>query len=703
MSKTRVLPKKRPQTNWTHWRMILVCCCFSLAFCAVVSRVYYLQTVNQAELQSRATPVERSIKFKPRRGQILDRHGTQMAITVKAPSIAAHPKMLKNPIAVANQLAPILGLSPETVAQRLNPKRSFVWLKRQTRPDVAQAIRELKLKGILVLDEHKRFYPQGTVGGQLMGFVGIDGDGLEGLERTLDKKLAGHALKLKVKRDARGSVMLTEQTPDFERFEGHSVELTIDERIQRVAQKALQEQVDKYSAKGGYAVVMDVKTGEVLAMANTPSFDPNRFRDFSSKDWRLRNITDTFEPGSVVKPLVLAAALDEKKVKLRSVFDCEKGRIKIGRYTIRDSHAHDTLTAAEVVQVSSNICAYKMAQLMGRESFYGHLKNFGFGSRTGIGLRNEQPGLVWHPKRWAEVSFANMAFGQGFTSTPLQVTSAIAALANDGMLMKPRMIRRIIDRDGQVVQDFTPQLVRRVVSAKSARQAAWAMSLVTTPNGTAPKAALEHFTVAGKTGTAQKVNPKTKRYDHRMWVASFVGFFPAERPEVVIAVMVDEPQKMHYGGVVAAPAFVKIAKTVIRVRDMMPVPRKDRFKLDEFSGAKPGKKAKREPTISNQALLKLRAKDDTVSLGTERIVAQPAKEETEQGVVLPNLHGLTMRQAFVHLQKMGLTPKFKGWGRVVAQHPEAGQRPVAGQPVIIELSPVSQHRAAQPASGPPTQ
>ena len=678
--------------------MILVCCVFSFAFCAVVARVYYLQTVNQAELQSRATPVDRSIKVKPRRGQVLDRNGVQMAITVKSPSIAANPRIIEDLPGAAARLAPLLGMTPEALEAKLNPKRSFVWLRRQTRPELAQAVRDLKIKGLSIHDEHKRFYPQGDVAGQIVGFVGIDGNGLEGLERSFDKTLAGSELKIQGQRDARGKMIMTGQTPDFEQFESHSIELTIDERIQRVAQRALATQVEKYSAKGGYAVVMDVKTGEVLAMANSPSFDPNDFGRYTSKDWRMRPITDTFEPGSVIKPIVLATALDEGKLTLRTPFDCEKGRIKIGRYTIRDSHAHETLTAAQVVQVSSNICSYKMAQLMGKEAYHDHLRNFGFGGKLGLGLRAEQPGLVWPAKKWAEVSFANIAFGQGFTATPLQVTTSIAALANGGMLMKPQMVRRVIDRAGNPVSDFAPQLLRRVVSPEAARQTAWAMSLVTTPAGTAPRAALKHFTVAGKTGTAQKVNPKTRRYDHRMWVASFVGFFPAERPEVVISVMIDEPQKMHYGGVVAAPAFKAIANEVIRARGMTPVPEEDRFDLSEFSGEKAPQALKpRSLSASEQALSKLRTEGGTLSLGTESIPGEPLQEEPSegedgqeaQGMSVPDLKGLTMRQAFAKVRGLGLDPQFKGWGRVIAQSPAPGEVPVPGEPVLIEMSPAS--------------
>ena len=423
-----------PHAARVRWRMIVVLCLFGLGMCAVVGRVYHLQVIEQQELLDRQSPVDRSITYTPRRGSVLDRNGVELAVSVKAPSIQARPRLIEDREAAARALAPILSMPYDKVHERLNPKRGFAWLRRQVHPSMAEAVRDLEMRGVEVTEEYKRYYPQQKLAGQIVGFVGIDGNGLEGVESALDRTLAGDATKILAKRDARGKVMLTGETPRFERFEGHSIELTIDEQIQRVAERALAEQVEAYEAKGGYAVAIDVQTGEVLAMANTPSFDPNRFGEFTSSDWRLRSITDTFEPGSVVKPLVLAAAIEEKTVSLTTPFDCEGGRIKIGRYTIRDSHAHDTLSAAEVVQVSSNICAYKIAQTIGRDKLHQYLRDFGFGSRPGLQLRGEQPGLVWPAERWAEVSFANVAFGQGFTATPIQVVNATAAIANGGML-----------------------------------------------------------------------------------------------------------------------------------------------------------------------------------------------------------------------------------------------------------------------------
>ena len=691
------------RSDAVHKRMIVVCSVFLLGLCAVLGRVYYLQVVEQSALLERQVRVERDITYTPRRGSILERNGRELAISVKAPSLFAHPRQLQGLEPTVTALAPLLGMPPDELRKKLDPKRRFVWVRRQISPALADTIASLKLPGIHLTQEYKRYYPQQDLAGQIVGFVGIDGNGLEGIERALEKELAGDTRQIKGRRDASGHYMLTGEMPPIESFEGHSVHLTLDEHIQRVAQKELTSQVKKFQAKGGYAVAIDVKTGEILAMANTPSFDPNRFRTSKSKAWRLRPITDTFEPGSVVKPLVLAAALQEGTVNLRTSFDCEKGRIKIGRYSIRDSHAHDLLSAAEVVQVSSNICAYKMAQTIGRDKLHGYFKAFGFGARSGLGMRGEQPGLVWPPDRWAEVTFANVAFGQGFSATPLQVVSAIAALGNDGMLMRPHLVKQIVARDGSIVREVKPELVRQVVSPAVAKDAARAMTLVTQSGGTAPQASMKDFHVAGKTGTAQKVNPKTRRYDSHMWVASFVGFFPAERPEVAIAVMIDEPQQSHYGGTVAAPVFKSIAQATAHVRGIFPVPADQQFAFET------------DPAVAKEDALDAEASEKAAAL-TAAEMAKKEAQETEDRLartqaiakaraagaqIVPDFIGLTARQALLATKGLGKPPRVHGWGRVVSQTPAPGEAWTPQSTIELELLPPTEESlmAQEPSDG----
>ncbi|MGM0556258.1 MAG: penicillin-binding protein [Myxococcota bacterium] len=682
-------PEKPDRQTWTRVRMVAVAAVLICGLAAVIGRVYYLQTVKESDLNEMSTDqTSRTIEVEAKRGNILDRSGNELAVTVEVPSIFARANRMDNPRLAARQLAPHLDVSFPELVEKLEKDSSFVWLERQAKPRAAEAIRKLGIGHIGITTESKRYYPLQERAGQLLGFVGIDGDGLEGLERKYNRELSGGKFELSGMRDARGRTLLTNDLPKFREFEGNSIVLTIDERIQRVAEESLNRQVDKFDAKGGYAVAVDVNTGEILAMANTPRFDPNRFGEYTSKDWRMRTVTDTFEPGSVVKPFVLAGALEQETIGLDTQFDTEKGRIKIGRYTIRDSHAHDILSAAEVVQVSSNIGAYKIAQTIGRDKLYETMRAFGYGTRTGLGLRGEQPGLVWPPDRWAEVSFANIAFGQGFTSTPLQTVMALAVVANGGMLLEPRLLKEIRDKDGQLVEQTKPTLVRRVISEAVARKTAWAMSLVTLEDGTGTNAAMEHFTVAGKTGTAQKVNPETRRYDPDMWVASFVGFVPAERPEIAIAVLVDEPQDNHYGGVVAAPVFKDVAREALSVRGVMPVPEDERFDLGED-----------EEEAEKVAEATPKRGEDVMMVPAVRLRASEGIEAPDG--TLPDMRGLTLRQALERSREVGILPTVDGWGSVVSQTPPPGTDLEYADELTLTLSPATRQAliAEEPSAG----
>lgn len=671
-------------------RMAFVIGILVFGFLGVIGRVYYLQTVKADKLEAEADrQTSSTVELQASRGTILDRNGVEMAVTTKAPSIFVHPRQIENPEAAAEQLDPHLELSRDELVERLGADRDFLYLERQATPETWEAIRKLELPGVGREIEHKRYYPLGDVAGQLLGFVGVDDKGLDGIERMLHDQLAGGTHRVAGTRDARGRTIFSNGKPDLEKLQGNSVQLTIDERIQKVAQEALSEQVEKYDAAAGHAVVLEVETGEVLAIANTPSFNPNRFGEYKPKDWRLRPVTDVFEPGSVFKPLVLAAAIEEGTVSLGSAFDCEDGYIRIGKHAIRDSHPHEVLTAAEIIQKSSNIGAYKIAETIGKQKLYEYIRGFGYGERTGLGIQGEQPGLVWPPDRWAEVTFANVAFGQGLSATPLQVTRSIAAIANDGLLLRPRIIKAIHGPEGDVLRRTTPELDHRVVSKSTAEKVSRAMSLVTLEEGTGTNAAMKRYTVAGKTGTAQKVNPETRRYDPDLWVGSFVGFVPAERPEIAIAVMIDEPTDTHYGGVVAAPAFKKIAAKALAVRGVVPVPDEERFDLtrdqknearwggEKSAGVEGGESEKNEKSEGRSA--------ETATKGADG--GDPAARRVAAGSGVPDLRGLTLREALSKAREAGYTPRIDGWGRVVSQTPRPGRRLEGGEDFDLVLAP----------------
>lgn len=678
--------------KWVRARMIIILGVLIGAFSAVIGRVYYLQTARGENLSEMSTKqTARRIKLQAKRGSIVDRRGVEMAVTVEVPSIFVRPREIDNPAQVARLLLPHQSRDYDALLKRIQSKSAFVWLERQTKPASAEAIRLLDIKGVGITTESKRYYPLQERAGQVLGFVNIDGKGLEGLESSMNSTLAGGSFTIDGMRDSRGRTLLMSDFPEFSKFEGDSIVLTLDTRIQRIAEQSLKRAVESSQAKGGYAVVMDAQTGEVLALANTPDFDPNHFGDYTSGDWRLRSVTDTFEPGSIFKPFVLAAALEANTVGLNTSFDTEKGRIKIGRYTIRDSSPHEILSAAEIMQVSSNIGIYKIAQTIGKKATYDAIKAFGFGARSGLAVRGEQPGLVWPPERWAEVSFANIAFGQGLTTTPLQMTAAMTALANKGRLMKPYLIKEVRDKNGKVIKKSTPTLVRQVVSPESARQTAWAMSLVTRPGGTGTQAAMEGYTVAGKTGTAQKVNPQTRRYDPNMWVGSFIGFAPAEAPEFVVNVMIDEPQTSHYGGVVAAPVFKDIMAAALSLRGVMPLADEDRFQFGDEDD---------EPGAPGPAML-AEVDEEVLVLPTVRVPDAGADDVARLDGSAPDFRGLTLRAALQRANERDLLPSVDGWGRVISQVPAPGTPLQPGQQIALVLSPATREAlfSVEPSAG----
>lgn len=679
-------------------RMTAVVVLLVVGFFIVVGRVYYLQTEREDELAERSeNRTERTLQLKAGRGSILDRNGVELAVTTDVPSIAAHPNQIDDPAALAESLAPILERDVQDLTDTLSSDRTFVWLQRKATPAVGRKVASLDHPALERITEPKRYYPLGDRAGQLLGFTGVDNKGLEGVERMMESELAGESYTIRGTRDARGHLIFNRGKPDLKKLEGNTVALTIDERIQRVAQSALQEQVEKYDAKAGYAVVMDVNSGDILAMANTPSFDPNRFRTYDSKDWRLRPITDTFEPGSVFKSFVVAAALEENAISLATPIDCEEGYLQIGSHGIRDTHSHDVLNAAEVVQKSSNIGAYKIAQRIGKKRLYQYIRAFGFGRRTGLGLRGEQPGLVRPPDGWAEVTFANIAFGQGLTATPLQVTRAMSALANDGLLLRPQIIKEVRTPSGRRVRRGSPTLQRRVVSEQTAEEVTRALSLVPLEEGTGTEAALSNYTVAGKTGTAQKVNPETLRYDPDLWVASFSGFVPAEKPEFAISVMIDEPEETHYGGVVAGPAFKEIAKNALAARGIPPMEQSERYNLtkEQKEQARWGTEEDvRKPTVRPPA-----GGQRPTAGSDDRGKSAPREPAVDGGV--PDFRGMTLKQALTTAQKLGSLPQVEGWGRVVSQTPAPGRSLAESDTLHLTLAPRTSASPAstQPASG----
>jgi len=498
------------------------------------------------------------IELQPMRGAILDRHGRPMAVCLRRASVFADPRYVKNPIATARILAPLLDRPVEELTSRLSLKgRGFVWLARKIPQHVAQKIRALRLQGIHMTMESQRFYPNGTLACHVVGFAGVDAQGLEGLEWAYDRYLKGEPGWRFFVRDAYQRPVGIWETATVRPKDGLQLILTLDTTIQFFLEEALDALWGEFNPVGVSGVVMDPMTGEVLAMANRPNFDPNRFQSFHPSEHRNRAVTDLFEPGSVFKVVTAAVALGSKGVRPDETFFCENGAYPVAGRILHDHRPHGTLTFREVVVQSSNIGMAKVAMRLGPQRLYQGMRAFGFGEPTGIELPGEVGGVVKPPSQWSKPTITTVPMGHEVAVTLMQLVQAMSVVANGGWLVRPRVVKAIAQPDGEIVWQSRPTVVRRVISEETADQLKEILAGVV-EEGTGRLAQVPGFRAAGKTGTAQKIEPNGT-YSHSRYVASFVGFVPADRPRLVIGVMVDEPKSLYYGGLVAAPAFQHVA------------------------------------------------------------------------------------------------------------------------------------------------
>ena len=656
------------QRRWLHFRIGVLTLGIIMLFGAVLNRMFDLQ-VEETDLDEMAQrQVEGSVTLGAggenhldgHRGFIFDRQGYELAISVEVPSVYAHPKQIEDKHEAARQLAAVLGGSPDTIYAKLEKERSFVWLDRKITPSQGDAIRELKLRGIGLKRASKRYYPAQDIAGQIIGFAGTDNVGLAGVEAAFDEELRGGVIELKGLRDARGKLLLTLESPRLNDLEGGSVVLSIDQRIQRITEAALERTATEFKAKNAIGIVMDPKTGEILSMATWPRFNPNRFNDFETTDWRNRAVLDVYEPGSVFKLLLYAAALDAGVVKPHEPIDQEHGKMRFSsEVTLSDTHVIKSLDAEGVVVQSSNIGAYKIAKRLGREAFYQKILDFGFNAKTDIGVPGESVGIVWPPKRWAEITFANIAFGQGISVSPIQLAMAVSVIANDGELMKPLLFKEVRDREGNVIKTWEPEVKRRVVSPEAARLTRIAMEKVVT-EGTGMRAWVDGYRVGGKTGTPQKVDPRTKKYGNK-WMANFVGFAPVDNPDIVVVILIDEPKVSHLGGMVAAPAFAEIVSQVLPYRGIQPEA--------VYAGNNITFPTRVEPA-------------DPLTDAEWELASEPPPGMLR----VPDFMGLSLADTLTAARDAGLTIEPESTGFVVDQWPAKGAEVAVGTPVQVTLA-----------------
>ena len=550
-------------------RLIIVSALFFLVVAALIVRLASLQILQHETLLAKSEKqYVGTVETQFGRGVIYDRNLNELAQNIEVESVYANPSEILNRKAAARVLSKTLNLDRNKVYKKISSKRDFVWIKRKGDLEGIAKLKEADLQGIGFLPEQKRFYPKRELAANVLGFVGVDNQGLAGVEHAHQSRLKGTTIRRVTERDAKGrSIQPPESLRDSSR-KSFDLVLTLDEVIQFTAEYHLKKQVERFKADSGMAVVMDPRTGEIYAMANVPQFNPNNYRAFSQHIWKNNIVAGSYEPGSIFKPIVAAAALDKGLARPHDIYFCENGKLKIGKANIGEAsdHKFGWMTMSDIIAKSSNIGAIKIAQQVGKKPFYEYIRKFGFGEKSGLSLPGESAGQLKDQKSWSNLSLASISFGHEIAVTPIQMVTAMSAIANGGMLMEPHIIKTLI-KDGEVVEKFGPRKIRRVISQKTSMQMVEILKSVV-KNGTGKKAALDGFDVAGKTGTAQKYNMETRSYSSTEFISSFIGFVPADSPRLVILVMIDNPKGLHWGSVVSAPVFQKIAKKALRYLDI---------------------------------------------------------------------------------------------------------------------------------------
>jgi cell division protein FtsI/penicillin-binding protein 2 len=698
---------------------------------AVVGRLVYLQVIKyQFFLNLASRQTRRVMDVEPRRGTIYDRNGTELAMSIDVDSVFAVPSEIPDQESTAQILAKVLNLDGQDLLARLRSQRNFAWMKRKVDADTSDRLRELNLKGIYFQKEPKRFYPKRDLAAQVIGYVGTDDEGLGGLELVYDDDLRGIAGKQTVSVDARrkwyGRV---EREPD----PGQNLVLTLDSTIQYIVEKELEQAMEETKAEAGTVVVQNPRTGEILALANRPTFNPNVFNKVPKEALKNRAVTDVYEPGSVFKTVTYSAAIEQGVVKPQDMVDCQGGAITIFGMTIHDAHRMGVMSIADAYAHSSDVAAVKTGMKLGDVRFDEYIRAYGFGSQTGIELPGESRGLKKPVNRWSKVSIGAMSMGQEIGVTAVQIVSMVSTIANDGVYTPPRIVAgELPPNAGPKPVVFHPPQQHRVISTMTAAQMKKMMESVVL-DGTARRAILDGYTVAGKTGTAQKVDPKTGAYSKTKYVASFVGFAPVNTPAITIAVILDSAQGLHQGGQVSAPVFQRIAQQVLEYlhvpHDIEPK-NQQRFTLlasqrnddlaeessdhlgapilpesDDNESAGPESKSQQiantpSPSPSKGGAVVKVAAVSGVSPSDPSSFPPPADLtpavatnsdgtvvlSVDSGIVVPSFVGKSLRSAVEYAQQSGLEISVLGSGIARQQSPPPGSHLAAGQRVIVRFS-----------------
>jgi cell division protein FtsI (penicillin-binding protein 3) len=661
-------------------RTLVVAAILGCAFLGLLGRLAYLQVLKHEEYSRLAESQHaKTIPLKAQRGPILDRNGRVLAVSSRAESLYALTSRVEDARALAKRLAPLLGEPAAEIAKRLDSSKRFVYLKRRLPPDLADAIRDLNEPALGFLDESLRLYPNRELAAHAIGFEGIDSKGLAGVEQSWDAQLAGTDGRALIGRDAFGREVTGSPLVLKPAVPGHGIVLTIDATLQYIAEREVDAAWRRTRAKAAMAILEDPRTGEILALAIRPTFNPNNVAGSTDDDRRDRAITDPFEPGSTFKIILAAGALQEGVARPTDRFYGENGSITVAKTTIHDWKKYGWLTFSEVLQNSSNVGAIKIGLTLGKERYYKYITGFGFGSAGGVGLAGESRGRVRPPAQWSGLSLATMSIGQEISVTALQMVNSFAAIANGGRLMQPQIVRATLDSDGRTVtRGFEPRSVRQVISPDAAHVLTQIMTAVVHA-GTGHNAAIPGYEVAGKTGTAQKLDPATRRYSRAPGVLSFVGFVPAEDARLAMLVMLDEPKNEKWGSEAAAPIFAAIGREALRYlnvapRDTTPVP----IVRADMAGT---------PPSDTSAIAPL----DAVDIRPVSIAY--ADDGT---AVMPRVEGLSLRQAMEVLASLDVQLDISGRGIVQSQSPPAGAPLPPGTVCRLVLGSLSVRSASSP-------
>ncbi len=641
-------------------RIILLLILVSVLWTAMITRAAFLQIIPNKRLETlQKRQFETVVTLNSRRGDVLDRNGQELAISTTSHSLFVDPKILAESGQVAKFLAKEIKLPYKTILEKLRKKKSrFVWIARHLDHGTRERIAARKIRGLGFVEESKRTYPNDRLLANVLGFVGGEGGGLEGVEAQYNAQLEADKKDVSIQRDARGRPLIVGGQLFSEVPAGNDLQLTIDRDLQFVLEQELRAAVERHEAEAATGVILDAQTSEILAMANAPTYDPNKAADFAPDRRRNRTVTDAFEPGSTMKTFVVAAALAKKLIEPNTKFYCEDGKFKIGGRTIRDSdHKFKSLTVTEIVQYSSNIGTAKIAMKLGAQQLHDTLADFGFGSRSGVDLPGEARGIL-NALPWREHLFANISFGHGVSATPLQVANAYAAVANGGWLRRPYIVKRIHDYNTGDDTDIGPKTLRRVLPEDVSAKMRLILSAVTAEEGTGFNARVVGYPVAGKTGTAQKVNPNGRGYLPGAYVSSFAGFLPANEPKFVIFVSVDNPRKGYYGSQVAAPVFARVASFAVRQAGLSPI------------------------LISESDLVK---RTTAATAPASQAIEAPLAAATS----VPELQGLTLREVIRRMQGSGMELQVKGHGIVRDFYPPVGTQISKGAALKVVLEPGS--------------